>query len=319
MVGGYFRQNARSLGAALLLLGLTLVPFRVPNAPVWAAVLDAGHFALFGVVYLLLFVGLPVSDPGSWRHHWRLTLVCCVLAVSVEVIQPLVGRQGSLGDLVSGALGIVSALSGIRIWRARFGPGWRIGHAVLSLGAFGLLLLPAWAEWNAVNWRAQHFPLLADFESAAERLLWTAGSDTTLVHSTMHVSQGQQSLEVRSPAGKRGRMVYDAGMERWDLHENLRFSVYNPGEPFDLRLLILDDSRRADVAGRFTGRYSIENGWNELRVSIDAVRDAPREGTLDLRAIWHCVFVFGGPRLPEQHFFLDGVRLTGRRGAPECP
>ena len=200
----------RVLGVFFVLGAIVmLVPIHFPvYGPFLERFLDPMHMLFFGGVTWLLTVGNPLGIVG---HRPR--LVCAMLlaagiAATVEIIQPLTGRQESFDDLRDGIFGIL--LVGSAMWlplvrRSRaFVAAWFAG--VLLFVVIGLQ--PAWQEARGLIWRSRHFPVLADFESDDEMRLWVSAGlspsalmDTAMSRQPVHASHGTYSLIVQTAPG----------------------------------------------------------------------------------------------------------------------
>ena len=106
----------RLTAVAILLVSLTLMigPFGAAEAS--SGVWDKGaHFVVFGLILW--------SFGVLFRRLQRLwaAILAVALGGAVEIVQGLVGRDASWGDLLADALGVAAALALWAIWR-RFQP-----------------------------------------------------------------------------------------------------------------------------------------------------------------------------------------------------
>lgn len=102
----------RLTAAAILLVSLTLMIGPFGGAEAASGVWDKGaHFVVFGLIlwsFGVLFSRLP-----------RVTAAVLAVALGglVEIVQGLVGRDASWGDLLADALGVAAALALWALWR----------------------------------------------------------------------------------------------------------------------------------------------------------------------------------------------------------
>jgi hypothetical protein len=278
------------------------------------AVLDAGHLPLFAVVTLFLFWGTPRSWELRARYLFAV-LVSTVLALGVELVQPFFNRSLSIGDFVHDSAGIGIAIAGVHVARAGTRPRIRALYVAVCLATLGLASIPIWAAWRPLAWRAEAFPVLADFEEQVELGLWVprGGSEeqpTTLTLSEEHVSSGARSLEVRLGAGGWPGLRYDAGRADWQPFGTFACDIYNPGETFRLTLRI-DDSRPTERReDEFNLKLDVKPGWNRIRLPVEEIRTAPPGRDLDVTRIDRIV-IFARKGEPPRTFYLDHVRLEG--------
>lgn len=98
----------------VIIIGAMVGPFQNVEAAsnVWD---KAAHFVAFGLILWSLGV--------LFRRLPRIVAALCALALGglVEIVQGLVGRDASWGDLLADGLGIIAALMLWGLWR-RFRP-----------------------------------------------------------------------------------------------------------------------------------------------------------------------------------------------------
>jgi hypothetical protein len=250
------------------------------------------------------------------RGYVRAGLTGAAATLVMEAIQPLFGRTASIVDALIGLGGVAVTLGGIYVWREGQ-RRHRLLHAVLTLLVVAGVLAPVRLEWTASRWRSSSFPLLGAFEDEIELRLWQYNGPVddalpALQLSSEHVSQGHRSLAVRTGDGSWPGVFYLAGGADWTAHERLRWDLYNPGEPFRLRVRI-DDGPHVASDAAFHERISIWNGWNHCDLPTERMRHGADTGEVDLARVWRLLlYVDDGE---QRAFFLDNVRLTGGRGA----
>jgi hypothetical protein len=301
--------------ALLLVVAAAMAPFDSHGLLFWGALLDAGHYFAFFALTIVLRHAAVRRGAGPLAASIVAGVTAVLLTVAIEWLQPLVGRDSSTLDLWLGWLGVLAGIGGAHAWRPGAPRFVRLPAVVLIALVGALALLPALAGARTLAWRRASFPLLADFEAAAERPLWSVREGaSTIAFTDRRASSGARALEIRIPPGGRGSVGYLAGLADWRPFETFAFDAFDPGEPFVLTVIAIDRSRRADLAGRFTGRYRLESGWNEIRVPIDDMRSPDPDAELDTGAIWRLLFVAWADDAQERVFYLDHLRLED--GAP---
>jgi hypothetical protein len=300
--------------AATGLLVLLTTPFLPLTAErdfaLWNALSNACHLPLLCAVTLALYAVLDRASPR--KRLFAAAAAAWTLATGIELLQPLASRSASVTDLALGTLGIAVAAGGIQAWRGRRA-GLRAAHAALTVGACLLVLSPSWSEWRGVRWRAEHFPLLGEFESDVELRLWRpqesrSRAPTRIALSNRHVESGRRSLRVRTGGSGWPGVSYEAGDMDWRPYRELAFAVYNPGPPFRLFVRIDDDGDTTDEESRYTRGLEVASGWNRFRLPTAEIRDGPERRALDLRRIRR-VILFVRRREPQRIFYVDHVRL----------
>jgi VanZ family protein len=292
-----------------LLAFLPLKPAQNPS--LWIKINDAGHFPLMALFSLLVFqvLGRGVS-PGR-RYVWAAAIGCGTVLL-IELVQPMVSRQRSLGDLVTGLLGVTVSLTGVALWHRRTAVLARVAHAFATATIAVVLLTPIWAELSAATWRRNHFPLLADFEDKVERHLWHArgysrDGRTTVALSAEYASSGAQSLKVSMAAGSWAGAGYWAGLTSWEGYGELRVDLYNPGDPYLLRMRVRDAGSLSGADGGFAHNVDLPSGWTTVRVDIREMRGKTRK--LDPDRIDTLAFQTGRDQ-PARTLYIDNVRLS---------
>jgi len=306
------------VGLAAAILALLLLPVHpVVHEGVWSTLGNAIHFPLmaaFTLVVCCLWTVGPRARPLPYR---TVAVVACSTVILTEVIQPMVGRNASLIDLVHGLLGVAVGLVGVYAWR-KGGRRIRLIHALATAALLVPMLHPMWLEWRADRRRSELFPVLGAFEDEIELRLWRDRSPmfkwpTTLKLSSEHVSEGLRSLAVRTGDGAWPGVIYIAGGLDWEPYDALQWEIYNPADPFRLAIRI-DDRRDPDRGASFNRSMTVEPGWNRFEVSTEEIRRGPETHPLDLGRIRRLYIYAEGNR--RRLFFLDGVRLVEMRDTP---
>ncbi len=298
--------------ATLLLIALAFTPFEYSGiAEATRKTMDAGHFIAFGLFALLLH---PLFSSHGNKVATIITFtICALLIVSIEFIQPYVGRTASLTDVINGFLGMAVFLSGRYLWCSTKRPHIKYIHALLGTLIFTAVASPALSEWHAVWWRMKHFPILGDFEENIELQVWrahgkTGGQQTRNSLSKEYVTSGEAALKIETIPGDWSGVRYAAGDKNWSTFRSLNMDIYNPGEPFTLTLRIDDNRTSPDHHERFNARIKIASGWNHEKISLASVADGPETGKLNMQAI-HQLILFSGRKEPVRLFYLDHLRL----------
>jgi hypothetical protein len=283
------------------LAALLLLPVKIAvNANFWDALMDAAHVPIFAFATWLCFHTNPLGLVRRRDALAGAALLAGVGAGAIELLQTCTGRSGNLPDLAYGTLGIAAATAALTRR-----PG---ATTALTLLAAAIVLPPPLAEARGLAWRAQHFPLLGDFESDAELRLWLAEDRDTLVSGAprarvpQHATRGTHSLRVPIRPGNWPGVRLLCGDRDWSAHRTFAFDLYNDGPPFTLAFRI-DDARSSTHADRYNAALPIAPGANALRLPLAAIARA-----IDVRRVRRVVFFELEPKT-EHTFYLDHVRL----------
>jgi len=273
--------------------------------------MDAGHFIAFG--FLALLLQYLFASYGNLKSTALSFVVCAVLIITIEVIQPYVGRMASLGDVVNGFLGLIIFLSGRYIWLSSKRSYIKYLHALLGTLVFAAVVSAALSEWHAVWWRMQNFPMLGDFEENVELKLWraqgeAAGIQTPVSLSSDYVVFGISALKIETAQGVWSGVRYAAGDKDWSAYNALIMDIYNPGTSFSIYLRIDDDRGSPDYPERFNRAIPLSNGWNNIEIALADVADGPQDSMLNMHAI-HKLILFTSKEEIDRTFYLDHVHL----------
>ena len=225
----------------------------------------------------------------------------------IELIQPFFGRSASWIDmgfnLFGGFIGLVFfAPARLEISR-RILWSLQIGAVVLaSLIFYG----PMTTLWD-MHVAARQFPVLSDFETRFEPKRWTAGVIDTSLAKT-----GNASLRVDLDTEKYAGTAMWRSLGDWQDYSTLALSIYNPDpKPLVMTITIRDEehSRRGgEYHDRFNREFTLHQGWNDIRIPIAVIKNAPAERTMDLSNLTYLV-VFTMNLSKNYTIYLDNIHL----------
>lgn len=273
---------------------------------------DALHVPIFAVVSAGLFA--VARTKGASREGALLisTLASVGAAIAIEIIQPYFGRSESLVDLENGVVGSLLGAFAAGLWPRR-SRSIVFGFALLFGSALVAALVPAWNEWKVVRFQQALLPILGDFESSAERKLWSPiNEDFTerLAFSTEEHRHGRASLEVRSVPNHASGVELRLNALDLSGYESFAFSVFNPGTLSDLQLRIDDFEDCTELDSRFNRSFTLAPGWNEIRVPLTEIAATRSGRRLNLSALRRALFFV--EKSPEkQRWLLDEIRVEG--------
>ncbi len=150
----------------LALLSLTPFVVKMPGySPFWLAMNNSAHALLFLVLTLGVAVAfkLPVSFTRKPLLLWAgLAGALLALGLSIEIVQPYVGRERSLEDLWLDVLGIGAGTAFYWAWHLARVRWLAVGAGLLclALAAMVPLKMLKW-QWNLYK----QLPLVCNFES----------------------------------------------------------------------------------------------------------------------------------------------------------
>lgn len=303
------------LTGLLLAAAALLVPLGSPNDPLRHDLLDATHLPFFAALTLFLYTTNPLGLVMPGQRRGGAALLAALIAMATEIVQPLTGREESLTDLFYGSGGILLAWLLLR-WAPRFA-GWRFLLWIALAGLLSLQVLAGpWRHWQADRWRRAHFPLLADFESPAEMVLWgnpqvgrAFTRNLTLRRSSLQAARGKCSLHLTAQSANRFGVYFRQDGADWSAFDVLAFDVFNAGARFDLAVSIDDGGPGGVARDRPAALLAIPPGWTHCRLPLRATSSDPKARSLDLRRVSTLGLMAYPAAGMGADYFLDAFRL----------
>lgn len=303
---------------------------------------------LIGLLLLItpfFFLGGPgYHTPRSFQSFWELGHIIFFFLLSCWLCRFLRGRSALLSPLrlfmysvstvfISGVLveilqmvssgrspdgfDVLRNLLGCLIAFAFFIRPPLLNRPWLQHGFRGMvLMLLAFALWPLTrslideHRAARQFPVLADFETPLELDRWV--NRAQLREETQLVRHGHKAMRVQLSTAKYSGVSMHYFPGDWRGYNTLHYSVYNP-HPVGLILncRIHDTHHKAHgqaYADRFNQQFTLQQGWNDLVVSLDKVKNAPKGRTMDMEQI-EGFGVFVVQQAQPMEMYLDYVYL----------
>lgn len=296
----------------IIILLMFVVPIDVgADMKAWHELMDFSHAVIFMMLATWL---LPIVRHFNTSSPLISTiLICLFIMITVELLQPYVGRSASVKDILYGISGLVIWL-GYTFLRSRVETKQQLVILILSvILAFVAVGSSALYNGYAVFWRWQQFPVLADFESEAEMKLWnpygaSENLKTTAERVADYSNTNQYSLLVTTVANAWSGVVYEAGDADWSSYRRVSMSIYNPDESFSLTLRIDDAGDSLEFGQRFNHKLTIEPGWNKIEIGMsDIVANVP-DKYFDLTKL-RKIYLFTAKDKSSHQFYLDNIYL----------
>lgn len=266
--------------------------------------MDALHLPVFAIFTWVLAFANPLGFVRRKPAGFLAAAAAIVAAGAVELLQARFGREASFVDFFNGLLGVVIAITVLARRKA----------LILATAIVGIWIAaaPAAREAMAVAWRAENFPLLGDFESGDELLLWLARDHdhlTSMASRTRvaaHATSGDYALRVQITKSAWTGLRLLCADQNWNDYQRLAFDVYCDGAPFTLSIRV-DDADSKVKENRCNVAVQINPGENEISIPLKTMAEQPKQN-LDLSRIRRVVLFVNQPQQPYD-FYLDRVRL----------
>lgn len=267
-----------------------------------------GHVIFFTAALLLAVQTRPIPFGRTW--FW-IVLAIFTLGAAIEFVQNFIDRDASWSDIAHNIYGAFIGLC----WGQR-ATGQRnllVGLRVLSV----MLIAPMlWltAQLTYADWQMRkQFPLINSFESSYElRQLANIGERVRWSQSNHYASSGEFSLAVKLATDTYSGIKWAGRYGDWSRYSFFAVDLYNPGADAVQVILKIADLQhdRGDNAleDRFNRSISLNPGWNNFRVAIDEIRNAPAGRQMRIEEV-NCLELFAVNLLKPQVIYIDNLRL----------
>lgn len=302
---------------AIVLVGLPLFFWGGPgyySSRSFQAAWDLGHILFFLAFSLLLHkhIGKHGGSRSPFLSFFAIFILVLVIGFLVEFLQTFTGnRSPDMGDVSRNQLGcLLTYALFVRppLWESgRVQLVFRVVVLVLLAVAVWPLLRSVMDEWQA----ARDFPVLSDFETPFERYRWV--NTQQLREEGAIVRHGRKSVRVQLSVAQFSGIHLFYFPHDWRGYRTLHCSVFNPQKEGFVINARIHDSRHKEHKMEFNDRYnqqfSLGHGWNDLVISLEKVKNAPKDRTMDMEHIeGFGVFVVQQPQ--PTVLYLDHVYLA---------
>ena len=303
------------LAAAAGLCALPLFASLPQSTHLWRLLHDTAHapvFAALALVLLSLRAGPGFRRPAADFLHAFLLAVA--LGAGTELLQLLIGRDASWGDLGRDAGGALAGL-GLAAWigRGRGGEGrWRLVWAAAALAAAVAIAAPVLWALAAYRERDRQWPVLADFDSRLD-LFFLSGA-VYARHERIEW-QGGPALRVALGTGPYPGVGIDEPVPDWRAYGTLVIELDNPGgDPLSLTIRVHDRWHDQSYDDRWNQAFTLAPGAHRFEFPLSSIARAPRGRRLDLAAV-DGVVLFANAEAAGRSFIVRRILLAGA-GAP---
>jgi hypothetical protein len=279
---------------------------------------DLGHVFLFAVVsYLLIRDWKYLSRQSFVTQSWFILAICLLLGIITELIQVKFDRTPDFGDLGRDVLGGFLAIYFCASNR------FQISKKFLKISQIILIFLFLFALYPLTRSLADEllshiqFPLLSDFETPFEKYRWDPyaeiGIDKTVART------GNNSLKLILNTDNFTGAFLKFFPSNWKGFISLNFSIYNPEQDSLMITCRINDShhwkRDYQYSDRFNKKYYLKNGWNDISISLENIKKAPKSRFMDLAKI-DLIGIFAVRLAKPRIIYIDNVRLYGTKLLP---
>lgn len=270
---------------------------------------DIGHILYFALLTILLsrwtFVS-RMSLTGQWIFILTVTLA---LGTSIELLQYGTSRAPNSGDILRDITGSLLVLSFAPL-STTLKPLKQRLHIQSSVTLLTLVLLWPFAKSlidETISWF--QFPLLSSFDTPFEIDRWS-GNDLSIASIT--ATPGNKLLKLSLKTTKYSGVTLKHFNDNWTSARTLNIRFFNPDtEPLKITCRI-NDARHNATEQRYEDRYNrsftLIQGWNQIDIDLDEVKDSPADRKMDMSQISGLGFFtvsLPAPRI----LYIDKVQL----------
>jgi len=287
------RRNRWIVRIAVVYFAVALFTLLMPmpfQGRVYGHVGDLIHIPTFGIANFIVLLLVCRPRPSRWMLPITVTIGMLLVGVLIEILQSLLSRSASLGDVVRNACGATAALfffqamNGHAATRLRPRVLWVVATGII----FAAALHPA-ASLADIRRQKTQFPVLASFSHRAELQRWYFSSAVVRPRSS-HWFDSQQGWEVKLsphqfPAIKLQELERD-----WSGFSNLVVEMTHLGASrsaqVEVQLRIGSGHTRQSRDRKFFQRIVLSRG-EAVRWNIDLMQTLPEtnDTILDFHSI----------------------------------
>jgi hypothetical protein len=275
---------------------------------------DLGHILFFCLTSIGLCAYFRCRSPelSPARIFLSILVVVFLLGFMAETLQMLEdGRSPDVFDILRDLLGGMVGCLFFCSLRRQFNPLLIKGLQVITVLFLFTAVWPLVAAVFDERAMVVNFPVLSEFESSLELSRWQ--NVHQLQRVTSPVRSGHGAMRVQLSTKKYSGVGLFYFLHDWSGYKWLHFSVFNPEEdklPLHSRIhdRLHKDHNRV-YADRYHHEFTLHPGWNDLQISLDAVRQAPADREMDMHNIeGFGIFVVNQAR--PRVIYVDHVYLS---------
>ncbi len=275
---------------------------------------DLGH-----VLYFLIMSCWLCCFLRKKNAVWARSSICIVtfaivffVGISVEILQGFSsGRSPDIFDVLRNQLGCLTAFA-FFVQPPIFSRQWQ--YQLFRGIVLTLLVVAIWPLSRSLideHFAVKQFPVLADFETPFERYRWV--NVQQLYEEKERVRHGEKAVRVQLSTAKYSGISLFYFPGDWRGYQTLHCSVYNPlavGLILNARVHdTLHKEHGSEFSDRFNHQFILQQGWNDLAISLEMIKNAPRGRTMEMEHI-EGFGLFVVQQAKPLEIYLDHVYLS---------
>ncbi len=306
----------------IVLLAALVIFLEIPERTrFWFEFFTAGHTVVFGLCALacLKLSLVLASDRFRFRltHYLTAFLLALFLGAATEIIQPFVGRDGALADLVRDILGAVAFLFVAMTFDKQLSWDFRTGrwlrYAVRILSPILILLI----FWPAIKWggayiyRDRQMPVVMDFDSSVMRLFTRVANARLDVVTPPDTWLGvtERVAELTLYPGIYPGLTLRELSPDWSKFTELNFAIFSErADTLTIEFRVNDRSHNEKYSDRFNTLLKVAPGENRFVFPLDRIGKTASGRMMDLTNMGTIVFFAHRP-VDSVKLLISNVRL----------
>lgn len=306
----------------IVLLAALVIFLEIPERTrFWFELFTAGHTVVFGLCALacLKLSLVLASDRFKFRLTYYLTafILALIVGAATEIIQPFVGRDGTLADLIRDILGAVAFLFVAMTFDKQLSWDFRTGrwlrHFVRVLAPVLILLI----FWPAIKWggayiyRDRQMPVVMDFSSSVMRLFTRVANAKLDIVTPPDVWQGmtEKVADLTLYPGIYPGLTMRELSPDWSAFRELNFAVFSERtDTLTIEFRVNDRLHNEKYNDRFNTLLKIAPGENRFLFPLERIRKTSSGRVMDLTHMGTIVFFAHRP-VDSVRFLISNVRL----------
>jgi hypothetical protein len=231
----------------------------LPSHPrIFAVLNNFAHAPVFGALAVVNFQILTRHSPLSTRTVYPLSfLMTLAIGAGIELIQPMFGRDGETGDVITDALGAAAGLSFVALFRT----GERLFPATVLVLAMAMAAWPVLEIALGYREKNRQFPALLEISSPFDwPFIWSHGfaADNATLPVAWRRPGDPISVRIRIERESWRVLSLFEPIPDWSSYSRLLIDLTNPEKsPLPLTLRIHDREHNNEKSDRFNQLISV--------------------------------------------------------------
>ena len=278
----------------------------------YEALSNGAHVPLLGLA-TLSFAWILVACVRKATPFYVASLLSFFFAVAIEIIQPVFGRDFSLGDIGLDLIGIFGAWVLYRM----LSTGMNLVSLANGLVCLGLVVwfavLPVVSGYGIDGYMSEQFPLLSGFKVDGEENYWRSvegdSSDVVSMDFVKHEGTGAEGTLYLSAQGKYAGAEYRPVVSDWSGYSWIKLSVENKGLPALVGIRIDDSGDSTDYGQRFNKAIELPSGESTIAISLEEVSRAVEDREFNISEIYRFL-IFSLEETVKVELYIHSFKLT---------